>query len=114
MAPVRRRAYDKADEARTPGGCRVQHATFTLTNAVGLHARPAAKFVQTAARFASAITVRNVTRGGAPADGKGILGVLTLGAEHGHVIEVSAAGPDETESLAAIRALVESNFGEAA
>ena len=90
----------------------MQQAVLTLTNAVGLHARPAAKFVQTAARFASAITVRNVTRGGPPADAKGILGVLTLGAEHGHVIEVSAAGPDEAESLTAIRTLVESGFGE--
>jgi phosphotransferase system HPr (HPr) family protein len=97
---------------RDPGGCRVQQAVLTLTNAVGLHARPAAKFVQTAVRFASAITVRNVTRGGPPADAKGILGVLGLGAEHGHVIEVSAAGPDEVESLAAIRTLVESGFGE--
>ncbi len=90
----------------------MQQAVLTLTNAVGLHARPAAKFVQTAVRFASSITVRNVTRGGPPADAKGILGVLSLGAEHGHVIEVQAAGPDEAEGLAAIRALVESRFGE--
>ncbi len=90
----------------------MRQAVLTLTNAVGLHARPAAKFVQTAVRFASAITVRNVTRGGAPADAKGILSVLSLGAERGDVIEVQAAGPDEAESLDAIRVLVESRFGE--
>lgn len=90
----------------------MRQAILTLTNAVGLHARPAAKFVRTAVRFASAITVRNVTRGGAPADAKGILGVLGLGAGHGDVIEVQTAGPDEAESLEAIRALVESCFGE--
>lgn len=90
----------------------VQQAVLTLTNAVGLHARPAAKFVQTAARFTSAVTVRNVTRGTPAVDAKAILAVLTLGAEHGHVIEVSATGPDEIESLAAIKTLVELGFGE--
>jgi phosphotransferase system HPr (HPr) family protein len=95
-----------------PGGRCVQQTVLRLTNPVGLHARPAAKFVQTAARFASAITVRNLTRGSAPADAKAILAVLTLGAEHGDMIEISAAGPDEAESVAALKALVESEFGE--
>jgi phosphotransferase system HPr (HPr) family protein len=90
----------------------VHQAILTLSNAAGLHARPAARFVQTAASFASAITVRNITRGTSVVDAKAILAVLTLGAERGHVIEVSAAGPDEVEGLAAMRALVESGLGE--
>jgi phosphotransferase system HPr (HPr) family protein len=90
----------------------VQQAIVTLTNAAGLHARPAATFVQKAARFESAITVRNLTRGTPAVDAKAILAVLTLGAEHGHTIEVSTSGPDEVESLAALQALIESGFGE--
>ncbi|MER3400389.1 MAG: HPr family phosphocarrier protein [Thermoflexus sp.] len=90
----------------------MERVTLTLTNAVGLHARPAALFVQMAARFRSTITVRNVTRGTPPVNAKAILAVLTLGAEHGHVIEITAEGPDEGEAIAALRALVESRFGE--
>ncbi|WP_376789371.1 HPr family phosphocarrier protein [Thermoflexus sp.] len=90
----------------------MQQVTLTLTNAVGLHARPAALFVQTAARFRSNITVRNVTRGTPPVNAKAILAVLTLGAEHGHVIEIVAEGPDEADAVAALKALVESRFGE--
>jgi phosphotransferase system HPr (HPr) family protein len=38
--------------------------------------------------------------------------MLTLGAEHGHEIEIVAEGPDEEEAIAALQALVESRFGE--
>jgi len=90
----------------------VQSVTVTLTNRVGLHARPAALFVQTAAQFQSTITVRSVTRNVGPVNAKSILSVLTLGAEQGHVLEITAEGPDEAEAIAALRALVESKFGE--
>ncbi len=91
---------------------RMQQVALTLTNAVGLHARPAALFVQTAARFRSNITVRNITRGTPAVNAKAILAVLTLGAEHGHIIEISAEGPDEEDAIATLKALVESRFGE--
>jgi len=84
----------------------------TLTNAVGLHARPAALFVQTAARYASSITVCDVTRGTPPVNAKAILSVLTLGAERGHTIEVVVEGPDEDDAAAALQALIESGFNE--
>ncbi len=90
----------------------MQSVTVTLTNRVGLHARPAALFVQTAAQFQSTITVRSVTRNVGPVNAKSILSVLTLGAEQGHVLEITAEGPDEAEAIAALRALVESKFGE--
>ncbi|MCS6964596.1 HPr family phosphocarrier protein [Thermoflexus sp.] len=90
----------------------MQQVTLTLTNAVGLHARPAALFVQTAARFRSNITVRNVTRGTPPVNAKAILAVLTLGAERGHVIEIIAEGPDEADAIITLKTLVESRFGE--
>ncbi len=80
---------------------------LTLRNKVGLHARPAARFVQTAARFQAEIRVRNLTRGTAPVNAKAILSVLTLGAEQGHQIEVEATGPDADAALKALEALVE-------
>ncbi len=90
----------------------MQSVTLTLTNRIGLHARPAALFVQTAAQFQSTITVRSVTRNVGPVNAKSILSVLTLGAEQGHVLEITAEGPDEAEAITALRALVESKFGE--
>jgi phosphocarrier protein len=80
-----------------------------VPNRLGLHARAAAKFVQTAARFRARILVR---REGRTMDGKSIMGVLLLAAARGTTIAISAEGPDETEAVAALVSLVESGFGE--
>lgn len=85
---------------------------FTLHNRSGLHARPATAFVQLAAALTSAVTVENLDRPGAVADGKSILEVLTLGASPGHRIRVTADGPDEGSDLAAIAAAIDSGLGE--
>ncbi|MGZ3678437.1 MAG: HPr family phosphocarrier protein [Ktedonobacterales bacterium] len=84
--------------------------TMTLTNRVGLHARPASLFVQTAARFKSRITV---TCNGKAADARRILEVLQLGAESGAVLQVRAEGDDAAEAIAALETLVANRFGEA-
>lgn len=83
-----------------------------VTHPVGLHARPAAKFVQTAARFPCTIRVANVTTGSPLVDAKSILRVLTLGVKQGHQICVEAEGENAADALEALRALVESRFGE--
>jgi len=83
-----------------------------VPNKVGLHARPAAQFVQTAARFRSEIAVRNLTRGGRRANAKSIFAVLGIGAQYGDQIAIGAVGDDAAEALAAIRDLVERGFGE--
>jgi phosphoenolpyruvate-protein phosphotransferase/dihydroxyacetone kinase phosphotransfer subunit len=85
---------------------------LTIVNEIGLHARPAALFVQTAADFRSDIRVRNLTSGSAAVSAKSMFGVLSLGAEKGHQIAVSAAGPDAAEALESLRQQVESGFGE--
>jgi len=82
---------------------------LTIHHKVGLHARPAASFVQTARQFESDI---KVTHGEREANGKSILKVLTLGAEQGAVITVHAEGEDAEAALAALKALIENNFGE--
>lgn len=62
----------------------------------GLHARPAALFVQLAKRFASAITV---TKGRQRVDGKSIMGLLTLAVETGSQVRIAAEGPDAQEAV---------------
>lgn len=84
--------------------------TLTVHNKVGLHARPAALFVQTAKRFNCDV---KITHGEREANAKSILGVLTLGANQGAVITIRAGGEEADQALAALEALVESNFGEA-
>jgi len=80
----------------------------------GLHLRPAAMFVQTAAAFGSEIKVRNVTRGTPFRDAKSAMGVMMLGVTHGQVIGLEAHGDDAEAAVQAIKELVESNFGEPA
>jgi phosphocarrier protein FPr len=90
----------------------VRSEVFTLRNPSGLHARPAAAFVQLAATLSSAITVENLDRPGTAANGKSILDVLTLGAGPGHRIKVEAEGSNEDVDLAAIAAAIASGLGE--
>ncbi|MCK4471397.1 MAG: HPr family phosphocarrier protein [Anaerolineae bacterium] len=84
--------------------------TLTVHHEAGLHARPLALFVQTAKQFNCDIKVTHDER---EANAKGILKLLTLGAEQGAVITICAEGDDAEQALAALEALVESNFGEA-
>lgn len=85
---------------------------IVVKHKVGLHARPASVFVQTANKFTSEITVRNLTGGGEPVDAKSILMVLTLGVVQNHEIELRAEGPDEQKALESLGELVRNNFGE--
>ena len=80
-----------------------------IKNKLGLHARAAAKFVHTAARFKSDIKIR---KGDEEVDGKSILGILLLAAGRGSVITLKADGPDEREALDAIEKLIDAKFDE--
>jgi phosphotransferase system HPr (HPr) family protein len=82
-----------------------------VENEVGLHARPAAAFVEAACRFKSSIRVRNASTKSPWADAKGILGVLTLGVEKGHSVELEIEGADELAAVEALETLIVSNFG---
>jgi phosphocarrier protein HPr len=81
----------------------------TVANALGMHARAAARFVHAATRFQSHIRVSREDR---VMDGKSIMGILLLAAGRGTTLVISADGPDEDEALAALCALVESGLGE--
>ncbi len=86
---------------------------LTVKNTLGLHARPAARFVQTAGKFPqAAILVRNLTTKNGPVNAKSINSVITLGVRQGHQIEVAVSGPNAQAALDAIKALAEDNFGD--
>jgi phosphocarrier protein FPr len=86
---------------------------LTVKNSLGLHARPAARFVQTAGKFPHEnILVSNLTTQNGPVNAKSINGVITLGVRQGHQIEVTASGPNARAALDAIQALAEENFGD--
>lgn len=74
----------------------------TITNAVGLHARPAAVFVNKMGKYESDIQVRNTTGGSNWVNAKSILGVLTLAVEKNHTIEIRVEGADEEAAAAEI------------
>lgn len=82
-----------------------------IRNRLGLHARAAARFVHTAARYEAKITAG---RDGRVMDGKSILGILLLGASRGTTIEITAEGADEEAAVLALVALVDDRFGEEA
>jgi phosphocarrier protein len=87
----------------------VRRETVTLVNKLGLHARAAASFVKTAAAFPCEINVAHNDR---KVSGKSIMGVMSLGAAKGSVLELSADGPEESEAVAALAKLVTGRFGE--
>lgn len=82
---------------------------FVIQNKVGLHARPAALFVQTAKKFKSNITVE---KNGEEVNAKSILGILSLGVERGAHIVIKAEGEDEKKVMHEIKELIENKFGE--
>ncbi len=83
-----------------------------VLNEVGLHARPAARFVSKANEFTSDIQVKNVTNNSKWVNAKSIISVLLLGVEKDHEIEIIAEGEDEAEAVKQIVELVNNCFGE--
>lgn len=86
----------------------------TLINPAGLHFGPAVQFVQLAASYQAEISVVNESTGAGPANARRFNQVLSLGAEQGHVIAISAQGPDAQAARDALLALAAAGFGEIA
>jgi phosphocarrier protein HPr len=85
--------------------------TVTIANKNGLHARPAAEIVKTAAKFKAEITL---VRDDLEVNGKSIMGVMMLAAEYGSSLVLRADGADAEKAVAALATLIESKFGESA
>ena len=83
--------------------------TITVINPLGLHARPAAKVVECAARFTSDIRISYENQ---EIDAKSIMSVLMLAAPFGAELSVEIAGDDENHAMTALEALFASGFGE--
>jgi phosphocarrier protein HPr len=81
----------------------------TIANKNGLHARPAAEIVKTAAKFKADITL---VRDDMEVNGKSIMGVMMLAAEYGSTLVLRADGPDAEQAVSALADLIESKFGE--
>ena len=82
---------------------------ITVINRLGLHARPAAMVVETAARFKSEIKFK---KSDVEVNAKSIMGVMMLAAEIGSKIIIRAEGEDETQAVEALAKLFEDKFGE--
>jgi phosphocarrier protein HPr len=89
--------FSTASNGRKSGDSMIE-TRLTVTHKVGLHARPAALFVQTA--------------NGNLVDAKSIIMVLTLGVMKDHEICIQAEGADQDKAIDALTSLVASNFGE--
>ena len=83
--------------------------TVQIVNRNGLHARPAAEIVKLASKFQSEITI---VKDDLDVNGKSIMGVMMLAAEHGSSITLKAEGPDAAQALDALATLVGNKFGE--
>jgi phosphoenolpyruvate-protein phosphotransferase/dihydroxyacetone kinase phosphotransfer subunit len=89
-----------------------QNVTLKIENRLGLHARPAALFVQTAARFKSQIQIARVDDESKRANAKSINAVASFGVRQNESIKVFAAGPDAAAALDALKELAAAKFGE--
>lgn len=85
----------------------MEKVTLKLNNPEGLHARPAAIFVQVASRFSSELELE---AHGVTVNGKSIIGIMSLGAFHGEEISLTATGQDEKLMIKALQQLIESEF----
>ena len=81
----------------------------TITNNVGLHARPATFFIQKANSYRSSIWVEHEDR---RVNAKSLLGVLSMGIVKGTTITLIADGADEEEALEGLAVLVDTGFNE--
>lgn len=83
---------------------------ITVTNKLGLHARPSAKVVQTATRYKSEISL---CRGSMTINAKSMLGVMALAAEYGSELILKVIGEDEKEAARDLAALFKNQFKDA-
>lgn len=86
--------------------------TIEIVNELGLHARAAAKFVNTASNFTSRVKLCRADKPEEEVDGKSILGVLLLAAAMGTSITIRVDGADEKPAMDRLKTLVENGFGE--
>ncbi|MBQ9239469.1 MAG: HPr family phosphocarrier protein [Treponema sp.] len=80
---------------------------YTITDALGIHARPAGALVKTAQQYESTVTLEC---NGKTANAKRLIAVMSLGAKQGHVMHVSVSGSDEENAAERFWKFLEDNL----
>lgn len=80
--------------------------TVAVADPHGLHARPAARLALRAADYDAAVTIGNATNGKGPAPVSSPIALASLGARHGHLLRITARGPDAAKAARALVALL--------
>ncbi len=96
-------------QAIIPSGSIAVKKRATISNARGLHARAAAKFVKTAEQFSCDIQVK---KGDLSACGKSMLDLLMLAATPGSEVEISCQGADAENASQTLCLLIQNKFDE--
>ena len=78
---------------------------YTITDSIGIHARPAGELAKLARKFQSEIIIKTEKK---QADAEKLMAVMALGIHHGDMVTVEIEGADEKEALAAVREFFES------
>ena len=91
--PADQEPAEPAGGAPSPDADGTLEMRISVSNRLGLHARPAARFVQTVGQFDATVTAENLTVPAGPASARSLNGVATLGVRQGHEILVRAARP---------------------
>ncbi|MGZ8649446.1 MAG: dihydroxyacetone kinase phosphoryl donor subunit DhaM, partial [Solirubrobacteraceae bacterium] len=103
---------EREDEPAAEDDGDAEELRLAVENRLGLHARPAARFVGVLGGLDARVEVTNTTRSRGPADGRSLTGVATLGVHQGDEILVRARGTQAVAALDALRALAAENWGD--
>lgn len=80
---------------------------YTITDAQGIHARPAGQLVKMAGEYPCKVTI---AKDGREVDVKRIMGVMSLGAKQGQVVTIKADGENEDEAITALESFMKENL----
>ena len=80
---------------------------YTITDPLGMHARPAGLFVKEAAKYPCKVTI---AKDGKEVDAKKILGVMSLGVKQGMTVTITTDGDQEAEAKEALEAFLKENL----
>jgi phosphocarrier protein FPr len=102
------------ERASAPPPAAADERVVSVTNALGLHARPAAQLVRMLRPLQAEVTFENLTAGVPPVSAASLHGILALGARQGHRLRLRAAGPEAAAALRDAAAFFAAGCGETA
>ena len=112
IAPGSATPAEPAQPAPSPEAADQSEFTVVVSNASGLHARPAAVFAKTISSYDAKVTVTNQSENKGPLHINGLIAVMLLAAKKGDTLKIQAEGSQKNEVLAALAELFRNNFGE--